>query len=254
MPLAQIVDSLDSVPETARGAYVEKDGKFHLDFEIEDNAGLKSALQKERADRKALEKDVASWKRIGKTADEIAELVEAREKEAHEAAKKKGDIDAILKQHQDRSAKEKAELEAERDAARASERSAIVGERLVAALARANATDAGTELLPDRLASRIKVETVDGKRVTKIMQADGETPMAGSGADGTATIDDLVKEAVKKYPDLFKGTGAGGGGKQPSNPAGGSGVTKKSDFKSERDRAKWVEANGFEAYAALPDR
>jgi hypothetical protein len=113
-------------------------------------------------------------------------------------------------------------------------------------------TEEGTELLPDRLANRIKFETVDGKRVLKIMAADGETPMAGSGPDGSATLDDLAKEATTKYPSLFKGSGAGGGGKQPDNRAGGSGTTKKSDFKNEKDRAAWVEKHGFDAYRALP--
>ena len=34
----------------------------------------------------------------------------------------------------------------------------------------------------------------------------------------------MVKEATAKWPSLFKGTGAGGGGKQP-NSAGGTGRT-----------------------------
>lgn len=253
MPLALIVDSLDSLPEAARGAYVEKDGKFHLDIEIEDTTNLKTALNSERQLRAKHEKAVKAWENLGKTPEEIAELLEAQIAAQNDADKKAGNFDAILKQHQDKAAQDKAALEAELNAARASERSAVVGERLLGALTKAGVTEEGSELLPDRLANRIKFETVNGTRVLKIVQADGETPMAGSNADGTANLDDLVKEAVTKFPSQFKGSGAGGGGKIPDvkNP-GGSGVTKKSDFKTEKDRAAFVNKHGFPAYEALP--
>jgi len=254
MPLALIVDSIDTVPEALRGEYTEKDGKFHLNVEgLDDTAGLKSALQKTRAERDAEQRQRKAWERLGKTPDEIAELLAKIEEDTTAAARKKGDVDAILKQKQEAWDKEKAALLGEIDASRSSERSAVVGERVLGALAKAGATEEGTELLPERLATRIKFETVDGKRVLKIMQADGETPMAGSGADGAATIDDLVKEATTKYPSLFKGSGAAGGGKPPDKNAGGAGgVSRKSDFKTERERAAWVDKNGMAAYEALP--
>lgn len=255
MALPYVIDSLDAVSEAVRGEYTEKDGKFHLNVEglpeVEDTTGLKTALQKERGSRAQLEKQIKSWQGLGKSPEEIQELLAAREEDERKKAEAAGDHQKILKQHQDQWAKREKELADELNAARSSERSAIVGERLLSALARAGVTEEGTELLPDRLANRIKFETVDGKRVLKIMAADGETPMAGSGPDGSATLDDLAKEATTKYPSLFKGSGAGGGGKQPDHKAGGAGVTKKSDFKTERERAQWVEKHGFEAYQAL---
>lgn len=255
MALPLVVDSLDEITnEAARGAYIEKDGKFHLDIDPpEDTSGLKTALNSERQLRAKHEKQVKAWEKLGKSPDEIAEMLEAQRVKEEEAARKAGDFDKILKQHQDKAAQEKAELEAELNAARASERSAVVGERVLGTLTKYGATEEGAELLPERLANRIKFETVDGTRVLKIMQADGKTPMAGSAADGTATLDDLVKEAIKKYPSLFKGSGAGGGGKPPEGKGGGgSGATKKSDFKTEKERAKFVNEHGLDAYNALP--
>lgn len=245
MALLQIVDSLDAVPEAARGAYVEKDGKFHLDFEVEDTSALKGALAKERKAAADAARELAKWKSSGKTAEEIAEMLAAKEAADAEAAKKAGNFDAILKQHQDKAAKDRADLEAELNAARASERGAVVGERLLGALAKAGATEEGLELLPDRLASRIEFETVDGKRVVKIMQADGKTPMAGSGADGTATIDDLVKEVSNKFTSLFKGSGAGGGGKLPNEKGGGGGSDAPkswADCKTDEQKAAFLRA------------
>lgn len=253
MALAQIVDSLDSVPEAARGAYVADGDRFRLDFEVEDTTSLKGALEKERKAARDAAKELAKWKASGKTPDEIATLLAEQEEAERKRLEASGDHAKILKQHQDKWEKREAELAGEVAAALASERGAIVGERVIGALAKAGATEEGAELLPDRLAARIKFETVDGKRVLKIVQADGETPMAGSAVDGTATIDDLVKEAITKYPSLFKGSGAGGGGKPPKDGGGGSGATKKSDFKTERERAAWVDKNGFPAYQALPD-
>lgn len=253
MALSLTVDSLDTVPEALRAAYIPDGDKFRLDAEIEDTSGLKSALAKERKAASEAAKELAKWKASGKTPDEIAALLAEQQEAAEALARKNGDHASILKQKQDAWEKEKADLIADRDASRASERSAVVGERVLGALTKAGATAEGSELLPERLAGRIKFETVDGKRVLKIMQADGETPMAGSGADGVATIDDLVKEATTKYPSLFKGKGGSGGGKLPNDNPGGSGVTKKSDFKSEKARAEYVTKNGFDAYKALPD-
>ncbi|MDH3579969.1 MAG: hypothetical protein OEM91_05005, partial [Hyphomicrobiales bacterium] len=90
-------------------------------------------------------------------------------------------------------------------------------------------------------------------RVIKIMSDDGETPLAGSAQDGTATFEDLAKWAVEKFPSLFKGEGRGGSGKQADTKAGRAGVIKKADFKTEKERASFVEEHGFEAYTQLPD-
>ena len=256
MPLNLIVDTIETVPEAFRGEYTEKDGKFHLNVdglpEPEDTSGLKTALQKERKAAADAAKELAKWKASGKSPEEIADLISAREEDERKKAEAAGDHAKILKQHQDQWAKDRAALDAELNAARTSERAAIVGERLLSALTRAGVTEEGTELLPDRLANRIKFETIDGKRVLKIMAADGETPMAGAGPDGSATPADLAQDATTKYPSLFKGSGAGGGGKPSDKGAGGAGITKKSDFKTEKERAAWVEKNGLDAYSKLP--
>lgn len=49
MPLPMIVESIESVPEALREAYVERDGKWVIEVEgMEDVERLKGALQKER--------------------------------------------------------------------------------------------------------------------------------------------------------------------------------------------------------------
>lgn len=250
MALPYSVDTIESIPEPFRTEYTEKDGKFVLSLDgIDDNFVPRGEFKKISDESATRRHQLAAWKKLGETPEKVAEAIETQKQLAAQA----GDGAAILKQKQDEWAAEKASFEAEINASRTSERSAIVGERLNAALAKAGVTEEGLELLPDRLGGRIKFETINGKRVLKIMKADGETPMAGSGEGGSATLDDLVKEAMKKYPSLFKGNGAGGGGK-PSNEngGGGSGATKKSDLKTEKDRAAFVDKHGLEAYKALP--
>lgn len=62
MPLPAYVDDLDALPDAVRAHYVEtEDGRWRLDAEgVEDVSGLKSALEKERAERKALKAALAA--------------------------------------------------------------------------------------------------------------------------------------------------------------------------------------------------
>lgn len=225
MPLSLTVDTLDSVPEPLRDHYVEKDGKFQLAVDgIEDTSGLKSALEAERKNAREAAKLAKAYRDLGMSADDIRSLVAEKEEAARQKAEKEGNFDAILKQHQSKWEKEKADLETKLNASLESEKGAVIGTKLMAALTKAGATEEGIDLLPDRLAARIRYEMEDGRRALHILSASGETPMAGSEKDGTASFDDLVKEAVTKWPSLFKGTGAGGGGKPPGS-AGGTGKT-----------------------------
>jgi flagellar biosynthesis GTPase FlhF len=252
MTLKLTVDSIESIPEPLRDYYEERDGKFALKVDgVEDTSGLKSALDAERKIKRDLEKKVKRWESLGKTDEEIADLLKAQEEAEAKRAKEAGDTEAILKQHQDKWAKDRKALEDELNAARASERNAIIENSVMAALTKASATEEGIDLLPDRLASRIKFETEGGKRVIRIMQPDGETPMAGSGTDGLANFDDLVKEAMAKWPSLFKGTGAGGSGTPPKQSAGGTGGKKRSEM-SAAEKAAFIGEHGQKSYLALP--
>jgi len=223
MSLPILADTLDAIPEAAHTFYEVSDGKYKLKVEgLEDTAGLKSALTAERTAKKEFEKAAKRWQ--GLDFDEIQTILREREDAKLKTAKETGDFDTILNQHKSKWQQELDALKAERDALAAAERAATVGNTLVNALAKAGVTEEGLELLQDRLARRIKSETADGKRLHRVMAADGVTPLAGSASDGFATLDDLVGEARNTYPSLFKGTGAGGSGTPPSKVAG-SGVS-----------------------------
>lgn len=61
MPLPATVETLDDLPEPVRAFYLEtENGRWRLDAEgVEDVSGLKSALEKERAQRKTLKAALA---------------------------------------------------------------------------------------------------------------------------------------------------------------------------------------------------
>jgi hypothetical protein len=113
-------------------------------------------------------------------------------------------------------------LKSDLETTRESERKLLLENGLTAALQRAGVIPNGLDLLTDRLSKRVALETEGGKRVVRITQAGSEMlPMAGSGEGGRATLDDLVKEAVTKFPSMFK---TPGNGETPApGDAGGSG-------------------------------
>jgi hypothetical protein len=80
------------------------------------------------------------------------------------------------------------------------------------------------------MGDRVALDTVDDKRVIRILQADGETPMVGSGPKGLATLDDLVQEAVKSFPSAFKADLSGKGGMPGPVPSRVGKVLTRSEF------------------------
>jgi hypothetical protein len=214
MSLPYLVDNLETVPEAIRPEYVPTDdGKFRLQVDgVESVDGLKSALHKERGLNKAL-------KSFGKSTDEIAEILAN--------AGNASDFEATLRQYESKWALEKTTLISERDAARASEREALSDAVLAAALTKGRATAEGHDLLNKQLGDRIRLDIVDGKRRVTIMDADGKTPMVGTGPDGAGTFDDLVKEATKRWPSLFEGIGGGTGAPAKGGNAPSRTITRR---------------------------
>jgi hypothetical protein len=140
------------------------------------------------------------------------------------------DLDAFLKPHRDGWAKEKTTLEGERDALLASERDAAVNFGLGNALTKAGLSDEWVDLLTEKLGGRLRFETDGaGRRVLRVLSADGETPMIGSAKDGRATLADLAKEAAANYPTLFKP------GESKPKPKGGETVAAGTVTRAEWD-------------------
>jgi hypothetical protein len=97
-------------------------------------------------------------------------------------------------------------LKSDLEITRAHERKLLVENGLGSALQRANIRPGYAELVIANLKDQVALDTVDNKRVVRIAPIEGGMPLVGSGEGGTATLDDLVKQAVEHFPSMF-GTG-----------------------------------------------
>lgn len=252
MPIEKIVDSLDSVDEDLRGFYVEKDGKFHL----EDVTSLRNTMRHTKDElktAKAKAAQVTAWEKLGKTPDEIQQLLTAQAAAAEQKAREAGDHEALLRQHQENWNKERGTLASAVDIWRNKYQNTELSYNLTSELVKLEATAEGIELLPNILRDRVQFEVEGDVVKTKILAADKKTTLAGNGADGQATFADLVKEAKTKYPSLFKGSGQSGSGASDTDDKGGAGHgnLKRSQMSVE-DKTTFISKNGEDVYLKLP--
>jgi hypothetical protein len=220
MPLT-IVETLEELPEDRRSLAVElKDGRFGLAEDV-DVTPLKSKAdellretKQERQKRKALE-------------DRLAQI--EAEKNAAAAGLTKEKLDEIMLQAEAKYRPVMDELEKTKTALR-SERldgrvKAILGQ------ARAADIDAAFKVVGDHFDL-----TDDGALVVKM--------------DPTISVEDYItKSLTTKYPFLFQGTMASGGGAggARSGAAGGLNAKPITSWSSD-ERAAFIEAQGIEAF------
>lgn len=229
-----ILDSLEGVDEVTAPLYKQVDGgKFQLQVDglpaaDKPSTELTTALQTERRNVASLKNDIKSWKALGVDPETVmTQITHLKDeiKEASKGNKPKEDYDRMLEQHQANWDTEKTTLTAENDSLKASERSAIIDNRLTTSFMEAGFTKEGLALMPDRYSKRIQIEAnADGKRVITILTPELDAPMVGSGDGNRATFADLAKEASTKFPSLVSSDRLGGGG--GGGKGGGSGNEK----------------------------
>lgn len=102
-----------------------------------------------------------------------------------------------------------------------------------------------------RFGQNFKIE--NGKTVAK--GADGNPIFSRTRPGEHAEFEEALEILVEQYPhkdQILKGTGSSGTGARPGNGGGQTFTQKKSDFKTEKDRAAFVNEHGLDAYKALP--
>jgi len=212
MALKYQVETLDGVDEAARSLYKEVEGGYRLDVEGAVAASDVSDLKQRNVDlaeeAKRRRKTNERWQELGESPEAVREAMQAKGKPDadHEAivAQIKSDYEAKLSDaqkqvHGMRTGRARADFEA--------------------ALGQAGLHP---QLITDIAAGSFGRVTFDESGDLRIMAADGSRLMAGSGADGYATIADLAQEVAASKPAFLVDQGKGGGGKQPpaSKPNG----------------------------------
>lgn len=242
MAIAAEVDSLEVVPEAQRAWYVQDGEKFKLDpgkIEIDDTAGLKSALEKERlavkaakdAGKKALDDALKQYDGID--ADKVRALMAKFSNDEEAALIAAGRIDEVIAK---RMAKRDAELVKQVDVATAAEKAAReVAEtfkgRVLDNHVRAAAAKAGLHsfAVDDALLRARMLFVLDDKGDAVQMGADG-VPILGK--DGKTTFSPLEwLEAMKETaPHWFPAGGSGGGSGGDKGQSSGSKTMARAAF------------------------
>lgn len=268
MPVTYSVDSIEGLDESLKPLYVEKDGKFVLDIQgIESvteqavSAATRRAnkeAEQERKRRKELESKVSKWESLGKSDEEIAELIAKTAELETTQATKSGDVERIKQQLTAQFERDLKKRDVEITSAK--ERAGYLAQQLESHLIDASATAAiaahkGTpELLLPIVRKRVKVIEEDGRFDVQVLDSKGNQAEKANGDPWT--ISDLVADlkASEIYGRAFESTGAMGSGTPPgtTGATGKGGIKRRSDLKTEKEKAAYAEAYGHEAYFALP--
>lgn len=235
------VDKLDGVDEAIAPLYKEAEGGgYVLQVEgvvpatqvTEYKQKLVDANEEAKRRRQANEK----WLELGESPDAVRELLNAK-------GKPNTDHEAIISEMKKGHA---AELDAANGKLRGVLSKAAMSD-LKAQIAGAGIIPGGIE--PLALMARERL-TFDSDGNLRIMSADGSKPLAGSGADGYATVADLAKElAASETGQLFiKAGGVSGGGKAPAsgngNPSQTTVTRTQFDGMSHSQRAAFAKDGG----------
>lgn len=268
MPVSYAVDSLEGIDESLKSFYVEKDGKFVLDVEGTDNLTREAVstatrrankeAETERLKRKELEAKVSKWEALGKSDEEIAELIARTSESESKDAEKKGDVERIKQQMLDLHTKELKKRDTAIESA--NNLAAAMRQQLENHLIDANATAAIAankgvpELLLPHVRKRVKVVEEDGSFKVQVLEPNGEPAYNGKGEP--LSISEMVEgmRSSDIFGRAFESSGAMGSGTPPgtTGATGKGGYKRRSDFKSERERAAYVDQYSLEAYNALP--
>jgi DNA-binding transcriptional MerR regulator len=221
----------EGLEEGLQKFYEEKDGEYVLAVEgLEDTAGLKSALQKERADREKFAKQVKAWETLGKSPEEISELLTKLGEEEAKKAEKAGEWEKLKAQILESHKKEMGKKDEEIAKMRQSLESYLVDASATAAIAELKGVP---QLLLPHVKTSVKVVENEGRYVVQIVDAAG-TPRVNSKGE-PLTIKELVEEMrlSEVFGRAFEPTGTSGGGAsggKPSNSAGIKNPWKKETF------------------------
>jgi len=181
-------------------------------------------------------KTVEKWKELGESPDAVREMLNNKPAEANNNEEI---INQIKQQYEGKLSESQKRLQNyQQKIAMAELKSALAGENII---------PEGLDPINLMAQQRIAFDETGNSR---IMNADGTKPLAGSGADGYATVADLAKElAASKMGQLFvRDNGLSGGGKPPAsqqgNPQSKTVTRSQWDTMTQRDRATFVKDGG----------
>lgn len=218
MAIKKTVKTLDGLPEEVAKLYVKDGDTFVLSIEgEEDNGALKRALEREREAAKQAKAELK----------ELSTRLENLEGDAAKAKAKAGDVTALEESYRKKLADTEQRFKAEIE-----QRDGFIRQTLVDNVASGIAREISNapDLLVPHLLRRLTVDIVDGKPVTRVLDAQGK-PSA-------STPEELAKEFVANPtfgPVIIASKAAGGSAK-----GGGQGGGATLDaYRNEKGEVQW---------------
>ena len=229
--------NVDRIPAEYKPFYVEKDGAFRMDDRLAkklDTGNLKKAIESERRQREAMEKQINQWKSTGKTPEEITSLIEASKKSDEERAQKEeqdaaraGQWESLRKQMND---KHQNDLKAKDEVI--NKRTSMFHQWMVNALAgqAISAAKGEPELLLPIVSKNVKVAEENEQFHVRVVDDEGNVRVNGKGEP--LTISDLVSEmrGSEKLGRAFEASDRRGSGMPPVNGKGSGGPGPDADL------------------------
>lgn len=194
MPLPAYVDNLDALPEAVRAYYVEtEDDRWRLDAEgVEDVSGLKSALEKERAERKALKAERAA--RDGAEEEPVEGEPEPEPEPEAPPVDRAPVLEARLMEAEARAAIQAAHGVPELLLPVVAARLSVSEDGSIAA-----ATEDGTTLSVAELVETLRADPVYGRAFDASGKGGSGAPVAGRGDAGPVTVSASDPRAVARH-------------------------------------------------------
>lgn len=222
-----VLDSLDGISKDFAAEYAQgADGKFYLSVDGFDNLlGMHSALEKTKKAKSELAAQLEAFRGIESERDKLKAKVEELSK-GH-----KDDNDAARRQMVEAHNAEKAEFEKRIAALDGEINNGLLSSEYLKAASEHKAIDSDVVLMLAKNASR--VETVNGKRVIRIVDADGETRYNSRGEPMSPT-DFVLDLKTKAKPHLFEGGKPGAGSATAPGAQGGQKLSPAAQLQMQR--------------------
>jgi hypothetical protein len=229
-------DKWEKLPKDVQSAYVEKDGKYLLDIEgDEDVSGLKSALDKERNGRKAAEKLYKELKEQfeGLDPDVIKDIMSKFDTDEDAKLIKAGKIDEVVQRRVEMMRKEMEKEFKKRDDATAKEKARAdkFSSRVLENHIRQAATKAGIHqhAVDDAIFRGRSMFSLNEEGDAIVLDEGGNVKMGKDGKTPLSPVEWL--ESMKESAPHWYPSGSSGGGSQ-GNKGGTNGakVVKRSEY------------------------
>lgn len=235
--LKKILTSIDGLHEELSKLYVKKDdGKFHLALEDDDAEPLRRAKEHEVGLRQIAERDLTAAREL---VTELQTKVTTLESQASQSTQE-------LRADHERAVAALKEDHKKATAALEGTIQDVFVNGVAKQIAKDIALDEGAEeMFGENLLKRLKVEMVNGKPVTRVLNKDGTA--------SNMSPDDLKNEYLQntKYASMLRASDASGGGASGGVKGGGATGKKLSEM-GDAERTEWATRDpaGFAAAVA----